>query len=203
MKTFAEYERLAKMTQPTNGCDPVEHGAHGMSSELAELADGLLAPNTLVLDLVNVIEEIGDIMWYLVRAAGGVRYSLEDLAFGRRAFADYEQFLFEMEDVKKTPYEMDTIPTLVMHLTGALGPVHDALKRKYAYGQALNVANVSMTCFEMLPLLAMLARCCGVDLERVCKANIAKLSLRNEKLRADPAARDIAAERAAMQKVIA
>jgi NTP pyrophosphatase (non-canonical NTP hydrolase) len=81
MKTFEEYERLAALTAP-EGVDAAAHGFTGMVSELGEIADArkrVLAYD-LPLDPIHMLEEAGDVLWYLQRFLTGYGYGLEDAA---------------------------------------------------------------------------------------------------------------------------
>lgn len=82
MKTFDEYTRLARLTAPSNGCDAAEHGFCGMVSELGEIADArkrAVAYGKPV-DRLNMLEEAGDVLWYLVRFLDGYGFTLEQAA---------------------------------------------------------------------------------------------------------------------------
>lgn len=81
--TFQEYQDLAKRTDANLGSllDNLIHMSFGMNTEQAELADVLkrkLAYGKEV-DLVNVKEELGDLMWYIANMANHLGWSLEEV----------------------------------------------------------------------------------------------------------------------------
>lgn len=87
-----EYQSLARRTAPTpfenvevgerlEWMPELYHAQLGIASEAGELADALkkhIAYNRQ-LDLTNLREELGDIMWYVALGASAIGASLEDL----------------------------------------------------------------------------------------------------------------------------
>jgi NTP pyrophosphatase (non-canonical NTP hydrolase) len=62
-----EYLMASKRTVPANDPNPVLHAAMGLCTESAELLDAL-KKNMFYgkeLDVVNLEEELGDLMWYM------------------------------------------------------------------------------------------------------------------------------------------
>ena len=62
-----EYSELSQRTIPENRSDHFEHGIIGVCTEAGELAD-IIKRNLYygtAIDIANLKEEIGDIMWYL------------------------------------------------------------------------------------------------------------------------------------------
>lgn len=83
MKTFAEYEEGAAKTCTLKGTDAdVYHAVFGAASEVGELADAL--KRNLVygkpIDPVNMMEEAGDVLWYLHKLCRTQGYTLADAA---------------------------------------------------------------------------------------------------------------------------
>lgn len=66
----------------TNGVTPrIEHAAMGLVTESAELTDAIKKAKIYgkQLDRVNLVEEAGDIMWYLAVLADELGVSFEDM----------------------------------------------------------------------------------------------------------------------------
>ena len=85
--TFNEYGELCNRTvAPGKGGrddnDDLIHGVLGASSEVGELADQLkrFMYYGKPLDLVNLKEEVGDVMWYLALIAKSSGFTLQDCA---------------------------------------------------------------------------------------------------------------------------
>jgi NTP pyrophosphatase (non-canonical NTP hydrolase) len=83
MKTFEEYEAGAAKTCTMKGNnEDVLHAVFGAASEVGELADAM--KRYLVydkpIDSVNIMEEVGDVLWYLHKLAKTMGYTLTDAA---------------------------------------------------------------------------------------------------------------------------
>lgn len=92
MKTFAQYEEGAAKTCTLKGTDEdLYHAIFGVGSELGELADA--AKRQLVygkrMDVVNLMEEVGDVMWYLHKITRVLGFSLADAARANVAKLDH------------------------------------------------------------------------------------------------------------------
>lgn len=89
--TPSEYIQLALRTESggayyqspeVNGVSPrIEHGAIGLVTESAEIIDAIKKAKFYgkQLDRVNVVEELGDCMWYLAVLCDELGVSFEDL----------------------------------------------------------------------------------------------------------------------------
>lgn len=84
-----EYQRLAPRTEtkrwpvtglPHTTLDRFEHGAIGLAGEAGELLDALKRHKFygLELDRVNVLEEVGDVLWYAVLVCDSMGFTLEE-----------------------------------------------------------------------------------------------------------------------------
>lgn len=81
--TLQEYKIEAKRTCPSldKNSDDIIHMSLGMQTECAEIADVFkkkLAYNKDI-DWVNVKEEVGDLMWYIVNLCTFNEWNLEDI----------------------------------------------------------------------------------------------------------------------------
>ncbi len=78
IKSFADYHRAALLTLAPElpGGTHIEHVAYGLFEEVGELVGAFKRHNFygLDLDMVNVREEMGDVLWYL--AAGYEQFDL-------------------------------------------------------------------------------------------------------------------------------
>jgi len=189
---FWQYDRLAKLTHPTNGCDPIEHGFAGMISEVGEIAEAYLEGEVTSL---NMLEEAGDVLWYLARFTGGLGTDLKYVA-GHGDFRSYEEY------VRKTTAPTKESPdrTALLVLVAQLGALGDARKRLIAYGKPLHLVGLGNNASNILRGLTRFLHAHGYTLSQAAQANIAKLATRNEALRAHPALRDKAAENEVMAK---
>lgn len=83
MKTFAQYEAGAAKTCTLKGTnEDLYHAVFGVVSEAGELGDAM--KRHLVydkpIDPVNIMEEVGDVMWYLHKITRTFGRSLADAA---------------------------------------------------------------------------------------------------------------------------
>lgn len=79
-----EYQLLALRTEKKfpNRLDRLVHAALGVTSDAGELATAVKATFAYNkdLDFENIVEEIGDVLWYLALAADAVGVTLSDCA---------------------------------------------------------------------------------------------------------------------------
>lgn len=81
--TLAEYQALAQRTSNAGKrSDKLENACLGLAGECGEACD--IVKKALfqghVLDRAGLIEEAGDVLWYLAELAAGLGVSLEDIA---------------------------------------------------------------------------------------------------------------------------
>ena len=81
--TLAEYQALAQRTSHAGKrSDKLENACLGLAGECGEVCD--IVKKALVqghaLDRAGLIEEAGDVLWYLAELAAGLGVSLEDMA---------------------------------------------------------------------------------------------------------------------------
>lgn len=82
---FNTYQRLAQRTSTnTLPSSKIENGVLGLTGEAGECADALKKYlfQGHELDLGNMAEELGDVLWYIAETASGLGMSLEDIAKG-------------------------------------------------------------------------------------------------------------------------
>lgn len=80
---FKEYQKLAQRTSNTKWyMDKLECGLMGLNGEAGECIDILKKSKFQghVLDKAKIIDELGDVLWYIAEAAEGLEVTLEDIA---------------------------------------------------------------------------------------------------------------------------
>lgn len=92
MKTFAEYEAGAAKTCTMKGnAEDTYHAIFGAVSEVGELGDA--AKRRLVygreFDPINVMEEAGDVLWYITKLVKTQGFTLADAARANIAKLDH------------------------------------------------------------------------------------------------------------------
>jgi NTP pyrophosphatase (non-canonical NTP hydrolase) len=159
---MCEYSKLALRTE-SSGHSQVErivHAALGLSSEFAETME----PNP------DMMEEIGDLFWYLNLAADACNTSLDEL----------DHF----------SHEADMEP--VINVGVCAGVIADQAKRAFFYKEDFNEVNKKgrvprhIVILQLTQIKTDLIEICNqndFDVEDVLEANINKLEVRYPKLR--------------------
>jgi NTP pyrophosphatase (non-canonical NTP hydrolase) len=82
---FKEYQELSSRTAPkgTLGNVLTEYSL-GLTGEAGEVVDKIkkFVYHDHLLDDEGIIEELGDLLWYLTRIAAALEYDLESVAYG-------------------------------------------------------------------------------------------------------------------------
>lgn len=79
--TLSEYQKLAMRTSPVDGHDRIKNGCMGLIGEGGELMDVLKkwmfqSVENAPLPRERLLDELGDIMWYLAELASGLKTTL-------------------------------------------------------------------------------------------------------------------------------
>lgn len=88
---FYEYQKLAERTEKARPVSDIsarllsyrlQHAILGLSSEIGELADAVkkYVIYEKEIDSENIIEEVGDILWYLSIVCNTMNFSMEEAA---------------------------------------------------------------------------------------------------------------------------
>lgn len=81
--TLNEYQKSAERTSGDLSCfDKTRNGCYGMCGEAGECID-ILKKHEFQghpLDGNKLMDELGDVLWYVAQTASGLRVSLEDVA---------------------------------------------------------------------------------------------------------------------------
>ena len=78
-----EYQRLAQRTSNTKtSSEKIENGLMGLNGEAGECIDILKKYRFQghELDRTKLLDELGDVLWYIAEAASGLGITMEDIA---------------------------------------------------------------------------------------------------------------------------
>lgn len=149
-----EYQKLSMRTAPQGGLSLIETQAHlvhsmlGLAGEVAEILQDKSNRR-------NVIQEIGDCMWYIGVGCTGVGFDMEDFDLNNYDPDDY--------------YEALSIET---------GIACDLVKRHIYYGVELNRDKLIKTYCKIVTCLVIIATEAGADLHECLILNVDKLRIR-------------------------
>ena len=194
---FAQYIPLAVRTcKPLPLADHINHMGLGIAGEMGEIIDQLKKANIYgkPLDQTNIVEEVGDVAWYI---AGIVNLfpELHDYLDQDSMAADIDQG--KLASAKEVVTRAVLLNNMAMsNLIVDLGMLFDQLGDK-----AVDDADVLKVAKTMCKGLYALALLLDVNLDTACDVNIAKLAKRYGDKYSDYAAtnRDIDAERAILE----
>jgi len=156
-----EYQQQALRTSPDDH-NRVLNGCLGLIGESGELVDIMKkhmfqskADTPLPVD--KLIEEMGDVMWYIAETASGMGYSLKCalLASGKRSFR---------ENITVDQYAVTLVSTATSVYTSALVTHHE-------------IGALESLCF-LYDLLCAMCASIGTTIEHVQEVNIEKLKRR-------------------------
>lgn len=168
------------------------HASIGLTTESGELLNALhvVARKGGTLDTINLIEELGDVMWYVAVAChalatdiGAIRLELTPTYL--RAMAGAEP----------------TLQDVAIALSTEAAGVGDILKRTVFYGAALNTTGLIELLKSIITLVEVGCLHLDTNIEAACAINIAKLQRRfpNRFTSAQAIERDLVSERAVLE----
>ena len=134
------------------------HMAVGMSGEAGELLDGMrLTPESTHLDVVNIVEELGDLEFYLegLRQAVGIAPASN-------------------EPTQKYKGSMDFATNIVCEVSNVL----DIVKKNVIYCKELDMVKMVATLTQLETELEYFRQSVRISREETLEANIQKLSVR-------------------------
>lgn len=140
------------------------HAATGISGEAGEITEALFSfelSDRTELDLENLIEEMGDMEFYLQQLRTNVGITREFL---------YEQ-RFDF-------YQSDQPMVVAALINMAASQILDQVKKHVVYNKPLDRDALTVALFRMECQLIIMRSLSGVKLETVLDQNIAKLSVR-------------------------
>lgn len=192
IKTFAEYQPLAMRTaKPMDYNAAVLHAAMGMGSEPAELASTIASymGGEGMLDVANLIEETGDIIWFAALLADTEGLQLETLHN-----PDYLVVEFSAtEKLKGLPVRF-VVGVAAMRLIARIEPIMTMYKAHAFYGKPRSLESLKEMLAKFLAAWMNFIEVVRFDLDkevtydRVLGQNIAKLAKRYPDKYSDAAA---------------
>lgn len=177
-----EYKELAEKTLSTQfHSDPqmekILHAALGLATEIEEL----LVNYSDKMDKTNVLEEVGDLTWYL-----------------SIFYREYP----EIENVKvATSMEVKTPQGLIMSMLKGILQIQDLIKKKLYYNKPINQDSMNNLVAFLDMDIRMYLNIYDLKIEEVWERNIAKLKARyGDKFSSDRAInRDLETERTILE----
>ena len=177
-----EYKELAEKTLSTQfHSDPqmerVLHAALGLATEIEEL----LVNYSDTMDPTNVLEEVGDLTWYL-----------------SIFYREYP----EIENVKiASTMEVKTPQGLIMSMLKGILQIQDLIKKKLYYNKPINQESMNLLVASIDLNIKMYLDLYNLNIEEVWERNIAKLKARyGEKFSSERAInRDLETERTILE----
>jgi len=165
--------------------DRLLHAAIGMQTELGEMFEALFLKTRdgSELDIVNLREELGDVMWYLAIACDNIDfYDLEFEQYWNPKFEDFHDYIYEINDL--TINVLDSVKKSVFY--------------KKPYDMELFISRIT----QIFQLSGHLSGLLEWDLHKLCEINIEKLRARYpEKFSSESAInRDLDTEREILEK---
>lgn len=167
------------------------HACAGISSELAELIQ-LSEEVEEKIDRVNLMEELGDILWYIGVASDALG-AVDDIA----GETPYSGVKMDDTDLHES---IDAFISAVGEISGLL--VDKAIKKNIFYGKPFNAQPIIEHLRHIHQNVKYLLENAGYTLEQARERNIAKLKARYGEKFTEAAAleRNLAAERAILEE---
>ena len=165
--TFEEYRKLAQRTSPDDGHDRIENAIFGLIGETGEIADLYKkwkyqsTPGT-PMPRARILEEIGDVLWYLAELATGMGIGLDRAA----AAADFEEFDFRIMKRRRAARNEDT-PRIILAMSSEANAIcYHARRSEWKM--------VEQKMRKMMVAAGTLAMNCGECTLRAARGNIEK-----------------------------
>lgn len=163
----------------------LSHVAFGLASELGEVVQALRKN-----DPVNLIEELGDLMWYVGLAELTINPNVNEVAFASTPKKSYSI----------TDETRDSVFDLVIHVSELV----DLVKKKAFYGKEIKPGAMESEIENIKLVVSKMADGIGADLQTVCEVMCAKLMKRYAGGYTDKKAieRNVEVEREIMEDVV-
>lgn len=164
MTNFGEYTELALRTESTKLplteevvtrglSNRLFHSILGISTEINEVYDAIEEKEYQDYDIVNILEEFGDMAWYLAIACNERKLTID--------YNDNKTSFFEISNIRK-----------------GNSVILDHCKKVMFYGKQLDDNLVDVTLVEIARLVFVSILALGGDITNVLQANINKLKIR-------------------------
>lgn len=175
-----KYVEFVKKVESTSWHQPNErllHAAMGLCTEVGELFE--------VESEQHLIEEVGDVFWYLALAHDALGL-------------DFERDEIEIDLDTWNPRGESPIESLSIYTTDLL----DMVKKQVFYGRPIDLQKAELTLFTLKAVLKAALIMEDIDPKAVLQANVNKLTTRYPEKFTEEAAnnRDVKAEYAAMSR---
>ena len=160
---FSEYVSLAIKTesplQPLGDISRLAHAIIGINTEIGEIYDGIENSTKENIDIVNMIEEVGDLYWYVAILLDSTD-SVDDK--------------YVSTILKPT----DTYTNSFSNIRNASNELLDILKKHLFYGKPLNYEKIVSISINIKLMLDIASYLLGSTSIKVMTKNIEKLSTR-------------------------
>ena len=162
-----EYQTKAQRTSPA-GHDRIDNALLGLIGETGEIVDIYKkwkyqsVPGTQ-LPREKVLEELGDVLWYLAELAAGMNLMFSEIARG--GFVDYD------DKVRRRSNRKQDLRRVVLGISAQAAEIREHADRK-------RFDRVEASTRKMIAGMATLAYMCGSTLQDTAAENIKKLENR-------------------------
>lgn len=165
------------------------HAALGMSSELGEVFAAIKKN-----DMTNLVEELGDIMWY---------HGLAELTLFPES-SDKANHYLQLELVPYTEKISAKTKDLSIDLVESVSDFVDVIKKSVIYGKSVDDFQIELKLNKIHGIVRNMANSSGVSLDTVCNVVVQKLSKRYKGGYTDNKAitRDLKLERETMESQV-
>ena len=166
-----EYQKKAMRTSPRDGHDKIDNGALGLIGETGELVDVYKkwmyqsGPNAKLPEK-QIVDELGDVIWYMAELADGMDSTLLDICGDD--FADLDR------KVHRRPARKASLRSMIVSLAGKAWETNRAVSRSDWKAACSHVR-------RMMIFAAHIANYADSTLVEVADRNIEKLKRRYPK----------------------
>lgn len=144
------------------------HAGLGLSSEVSELCMAAYAPKNKTVDWVNIMEESGDLLWYIAVAINALKFSHEEIS----SYESHDNSWL----LKKC--SEDSLTTALSAVTLYIGEYNDLLKKHLFYGRELDMKKMKQILQKLCMAVSGLCFVSGYSIEQARETNINKLKAR-------------------------
>lgn len=165
--SLKDYHRFAMRTSPRDGHNKIDNGMLGLIGETGELVD-LLKKHTYQSEpgtpfpMDAVINELGDVMWYLEELADGMDSSMNMISM---------LTFMGLDELTHNANQLPSPRRIILNLSAHANKIRRAVEKNNRYELELQMRRMLICC-------AWMARVAGVPMTEVAKRNIEKLKKR-------------------------
>jgi NTP pyrophosphatase (non-canonical NTP hydrolase) len=214
MMTPNEYQQLALRTENTpdfmgggekKSLERSLHGAIGLCTEVGELSEVIGAAfdggSFEEVDGINLVEEVGDVLWYLAILLDAHGIEMNDYTADLLAKPEGVDPSDVCVDGSEAIEDGDDAVIAILRMTACAGQIQDVLKRHLMYRKDLDREKLLVEIQAFVEALTFFSWSVNTSFPVAAERNIAKLSARYPDKYTDEAAinRNIEAERKALE----